>query len=174
MRVFLRAFEEADVENLVKWRNNTEVTKSLGGTNFFVSSIRETEWVKHSATHDTNDIRLAICLIENSKHIGNINLTSINWINRTAEFSIMIGDRQEWGKGFGKEATVLILNYAFFELNLNRIYLTVKMDNTSAYNLYKSIGFVQEGIQREAVYKNGKYNNMIMMSLLKYEYHAKI
>lgn len=174
MRVFLRAFEEADVENLVKWRNNTEVTNSLGGTNFFVSSIREKEWIKHSATHDRNDIRLAICLIENSKHIGNINLTTINWINRSAEFSIMIGDRQEWGKGFGKEATFLMLNYAFFELNLNRVYLTVKMDNTRAINLYKKLGFQQEGILRESLYKNGKYNDMIIMSILKGGYHAKI
>jgi RimJ/RimL family protein N-acetyltransferase len=169
MRIFLRAFEETDVENLVNWRNDPEITNNLGGSTFYVSTIREKEWVRTAATKDQNDIRLAICLIENKKHIGNINLTSINWINRSAEFSVFIGEKIEWSKGYATEAIKLMLNYAFFELNLHRVYLTVKSDNHKAIKLYKKLGFKQEGVLRESVYKNGIYHNMVSMSLLKTE-----
>lgn len=172
MRVYLRAFELNDLENLVNWRNDVKVTSHLGGNSFFVSSLRETEWIKNAVFNDDKNIRLAICLKENNQHIGNVNLTSINWINRNAEYSIMIGDINQWGKGIGNEATHLILKYAFEELNLNRIYLTVREDNINAIKLYSKIGFKHEGILRESLFKNNKYINMIMMSILKFEYYA--
>lgn len=172
MRVYLRALELSDVELLVKWRNDLDITSPIGGNTFFVSSLRETEWLKKSILNDEKNIRLAICLKENDKYIGNTNLTSINWINRTAEFSIFVGDKNQWGKGFGKEATILMLKYAFEELNLNRIYAFVREDNTKAINLDKKIGFVQEGILRKSIYKNNKYINQILFSILKEEFNG--
>lgn len=174
MRVYLRALEISDVDKLVKWRNDLEVTNSLGGNTFYVSSLRETEWVKNAILNDERNIKLAICLFENNQHIGNINLTSINWINRAAEYSIMIGAKDHWGKGYGNEASYLILKYAFEEVNLHRIYLTVREDNSKAINLYRKIGFKEEGILRESVFKNNKYVNMIFMSILKHEFNGKI
>jgi RimJ/RimL family protein N-acetyltransferase len=171
MKVYLRALELSDIENLVKWRNNLEITSSLGGNTVYVSKLRENEWIKNAILNDAEDIRLAICLKENDEYIGNVNLTSINWINRSAEYSIMIGEKDHWGKGLGKEATLLILKYAFEELNLNRIYLTVRNDNERARNLYKKIGFTQEGILRESIYKNNKYIDMFMMSILRDEFN---
>jgi RimJ/RimL family protein N-acetyltransferase len=169
-KVYLRALELEDLTQLVKWRNDTNVTELLGGNTFFVSKYRESEWIKSVILNDKNDIRLAICLNENNKHIGNANITAINWINRSGEFSILIGEKDMWGKGYGEEASKLTLKYAFQELNLNRIYLTVKENNVSAIKLYLKIGFVKEGILRENIYKNGVYTNMVMMSLLKSEY----
>jgi len=172
MKVYLRALEEADVENLVRWRNDREVTDSLGGSTFFVSSIREKDWVSHVVKNDRNDIRLAICLTETNKHIGNISLTSINWINRSAEYSIFIGEKEEWGKGYAGDASRLILDYGFKELNLHRIHLTVQIDNQRARKLYQGMGFTEEGVLRESVYKNGVYMDMISMSVLKSEYNG--
>jgi diamine N-acetyltransferase len=172
MKVYLRALELTDVEALVSWRNNPEITSSLGGNTFFVSMIRETEWIKNTLLNDSKEIRLAICLLENKEHIGNVNLTSINWINRSAEFSIMIGNKNQWGKGLGKEATILILKYGFEELNLNRIYLTVRNDNEKAIRLYREIGFTQEGILRNSIYKNNKYVDVVIMSILRNEFNG--
>ena len=172
MKVYLRALEESDVENLVRWRNDREVTDSLGGSTFFVSSIREKDWVSHVVKNDRNDIRLAICLADNNKHIGNISLTSINWINRSAVYSIFIGEKSEWGKGYAGEASRLILDYGFKELNLHRIHLTVKPDNLRAQKLYENMGFKKEGVLRESVYKNGAYVDMICMAVLKSEYNG--
>ena len=171
MKIYLRALELSDVELLVKWRNDEVVTSPLGGNSFYVSSIREIEWIKSAALNDKQNLRLAICLKENCMHIGNVNLTSINWINRSAEYSIMIGARDQWGKGFGKEATILILKYAFEELNLNRIFLTVRNDNEKAINLYKKLGFTQEGILRKSIYKNNKYIDMVVFSILRDEFN---
>ncbi|PKO98502.1 MAG: hypothetical protein CVU13_10110 [Bacteroidetes bacterium HGW-Bacteroidetes-8] len=174
MRIFLRALEETDADSLVLWRNNPEITNSLGGTNYYISKSREIEWIKRVTTNDKHDVRLAICLVENNKHIGNVSLTSINWVNRTAEFSIMIGDKNEWGKEYGKEASILILNYAFYELNLHRIFLTVRIDNEKAKKLYEEIGFNLEGVLKEAIYKNGLYIDMLMMAILKTDYNVKL
>lgn len=171
MKVFLRALELTDVEKLTEWRNNTEITSPLGGNTYFVSSLRETEWLKSVILNDNNNIRLAICLTENNLHIGNINITSINWINRSGEFSIMIGDKNQWSKGLGTEATRMMLRYAFAELNLHRIFLTVRFDNTHAIELYSKVGFKQEGVLRESLYKNNKYIDMILMSILKDEFN---
>lgn len=169
MRVYLRALELSDVEYLVKWRNDPEVTSSLGGNTFFVSVYREADWIKNAILNDTVNLRLSICLVENDLHIGIVNLTSISWINRSAEFSIMLGDKSQWGKGLGAEATKLMLKHAFEELNLHRVYLTVRNDNASAIKLYKKAGFKQEGIMRESVFKNNKYVTMNLMSILKNE-----
>jgi len=173
MRVYLRALELDDVKQLVKWRNDLEITSLLGGNTQFVSNYRESEWLKSILLNDKNDLRLAICLTENQLHIGNVNLTSINWVNRTAEFSIFIGEKSFWGKGLASEATRLVLKHGFFELNLNRIYLYVLESNKDAINLYKKVGFVQEGLLRDGVYKNNMLHNLIVMSILKNEYDGK-
>jgi RimJ/RimL family protein N-acetyltransferase len=169
-KVYLRAFEESDVESLVRWRNDLQVTNNLGGSSIFVSGLRERDWVFKAIKNDKNDIRLAICLSDLDKHIGNISLTSINWINRSAEYSIFIGEKEEWGKGYASDASRLILDYGFKELNLHRIHLTVKINNLRAIKLYENLGFIEEGVLRESVYKNGKYTDMMCMAILKSEY----
>jgi RimJ/RimL family protein N-acetyltransferase len=86
----------------------------------------------------------------------------------------MIGEKDTWGKGYGFEASILILKYAFHELNLNRIFLTVREDNINAIKLYKKVGFKEEGLLRQQVYNNNKYINMIIMSILKDEFLNEI
>lgn len=174
MKVYLRALEMSDLDTLVKWRNDPEITSPLGGNTFYVSKSREEQWLKDALLNDNSNIRLAICIKESNIHIGNVNLTSVNWINRSAEYSIMIGDKNQWGEGYAHEASVLILRHAFYEMNLNRVFLTVREDNQRAIRLYNKIGFVREGVLRESVYKNGKYVNMIIMSLLKDEFRGEI
>ena len=82
----------------------------------------------------------------------------------------MIGDKRNYDKGYGTEATKLMLNHAFNNLNLNRIYLKVLEDNPRAIKIYDKCGFKKEGVLRSAVYKNGSYKNLIIMSILKEEF----
>lgn len=171
--VFLRALEISDAERLVKWRNDSEITNLLGGNTFFVSIYRETEWLKKTMLDDSENLRLAICLNDKSNFIGLVNLTNINWINRNAEFSILIGEKFHWGKGYAKQAALLALNHAFKELNLHTIYLKVRTDNQKALDLYKKLGFVTEGVLRDVLYKNSKYISMIVMSILKNEFDER-
>ncbi len=96
-------------------------------------------------------------------------LTGINYINRTAESHIMIGDKSCWGKGYGGEALMEILTYGFNELGLNRIEARINADNTASLRLHQKIGYRREGVLREAIYKNGRYKDVIVMSILKEE-----
>ncbi|HHX69035.1 MAG TPA: GNAT family N-acetyltransferase [Gallicola sp.] len=169
-RIYLRAFELEDYKTLTKWRNDRDITKSLGGNYFFVSSEREKKWIENSIFNDEHNLRLAICLNENNEYIGNVNLTNLDWINRNAEFSIFIGEKKYWGKGYATESTKLILDFGFSQRNLYRIYLTVLEDNKSAIHIYNKLGFKTEGVLRKSLFKDNKYHNLIIMSILKEEF----
>ena len=82
----------------------------------------------------------------------------------------MIGDKATWGKGLGKKITRFVIDYGFSMLNLNRIQITVLKNNSRALNLYLSVGFREEGIMRQAQSKNGKYIDLVIMSILNEEY----
>ncbi len=93
MEVYLRAFEVDDYKRSVLWRNDREVKNTLGGNNYFVSSEREKKWIENALSNDRDTIRLAICKKEDDSYIGNVNLINIDWVNRSAEFSIFIFPR---------------------------------------------------------------------------------
>jgi RimJ/RimL family protein N-acetyltransferase len=116
------------------------------------------------------------CSILNEKEqvLGLVSLTNIDRMNQTALFHIMIGDSTHRDKGIGSYATNEILRHAFYDINLNRVELTVLESNNRAIALYEKLGFKKEGIKREAVYKNGKFVNMIFMAILKSEYKNEV
>lgn len=101
--------------------------------------------------------------------IGIISIIQIDQKNRNAECIIDIGEKDYWGKGYGREALIL-LDYAFLELNLHRISLRVFAFNERAVALYNRIGFKTEGISRQALYRNGKWHDIMHMGMLKQEY----
>lgn len=119
----------------------------------------------------SNTVRCAIIEALNEDDIlGLVSLTNIDFVNRSAEFHIMIGDKDSRGKGIGYFATTEILRHAFNNMNLNRIELGVLESNSRAIKLYEKVGFKREGIKRQSTYKNGKFVNMIMMGILKDEF----
>jgi RimJ/RimL family protein N-acetyltransferase len=107
------------------------------------------------------------------KHIGNCGLHNIDWKNRVTEVGIMIGEKEYQGKGYGTEAMELLLKYGFETVNLNRIQLHVYDFNIRAIKSYTKIGFIEEGRMRQAQFKNGKYCDMILMSMLHEEWLKK-
>ncbi len=171
MRVYLRALEYEDCDILYKWRNDPEVSKYLGGNVYFVSKAREKKWLDELILDDKENLRLGICIEKNRNYIGNVNLTKIEWINRKAEFSIFIGTKEERGKGYGKEATILMLHHGFTQMNLNKIYLYVNYDNVNAIKLYKTLGFKKEGELKDNIFKYGKYHTQFVMSIFATEFH---
>jgi RimJ/RimL family protein N-acetyltransferase len=168
-RVYLRALELDDSTVIVKWRNDRKITDPLGGNTFYVSGLREAEWVKNQILDDRRNVRLAIC-VSSGQLIGIVSLTQIDHLNQCAEFSIMIGEKTYWGKGFGRQATDMCLKHAFEELNLYRVYLSVRSDNETALAMYLKSGFVEEGTFRKSVFKNGERIDMKIMSILKEEF----
>lgn len=111
-----------------------------------------------------------IRLIETNKLIGTCQLHSIDPVSRAAELQIRLGEVGERGKGYGTEAIRLLLQFGFSDLNLNRIYLHVFSANTPAIRVYEKSGFIREGLLRQAVYIDGRYEDVILMGILRDEY----
>jgi diamine N-acetyltransferase len=104
--------------------------------------------------------------------IGNSSFFAFDWIARSAEVGIMIGDKTVWSQGYGTEVMTLLLRHGFETLNLNRVYLRVHADNKRAIRTYEKAGFVHEGCMRQAVYKSGQYGDLLYMSVLSEEWNA--
>lgn len=119
-----------------------------------------------------DDIVLAIEVREGSDwvHIGNIGLHRIDWVNRVAKLGIVIGERDYWGRGYGTEAVRTMLRYAFRELGLNRVELEVFAFNARALRCYEKTGFRREGVRRKALFRDGKYHDIILMGILREEF----
>lgn len=174
MQVYLRALEPEDYKISVKWRNDDEINSMIGGPKYFVSSEYEKKWVENKILGNSTDTALAVCLKENKKYIGNVYLTEIDWINRSGHCPILIGDKNEWGKGFATEARLLILKFAFYERGLERIFGYVLESNKASLRMSEKCGYQKEGLLRHSVYKNGKFQNQFILSILRSEFDKLI
>lgn len=137
MKVTIRPLVEEDAYTSVKWRNDPEVFKYTGNT--YKNEIKienELEWIR-KVTNNPSDYRCAILV--DDVYVGNIYLTDIK--DGKADYHIFIGDKNYWGKGVAKQASLLILDYAFNTLYLKEVCLRVRKENVSAYNLYRKLGF---------------------------------
>lgn len=169
-RVYLRALEPDDYKVSIKWRKDPETWKTLVGPRYFVSEAYEKKWVENKIFNSKNSLVLAICLKENEEYIGNVYLNDINWRNRSASSGKIIGEKKYRGKGLGTEATLLLLYHAFIELGLQRIESRQLTDNIASIRSLEKCGYKHEGVLRRAVYKNGKYRDINVMSILREEF----
>jgi len=168
----LRAIEREDIARCVRWLNDAEVIENLL-MNYPLSHMAEEKWFERQLEiPPTSGQVLAIETMVGDEwvHIGNCGLHEVEPVNNAAEFGIMIGEKEFWNKGLGREATKLILKHGFENLNLNRIYLYVFETNPRAIKAYEAAGFVKEGVLRQGVYKNGRYIDVILMSILHSEW----
>jgi len=145
------------------WMNNPEVYRYLEtGGDYKIEDLR-----KYLESVEANPFMLfwAIHLKENGKHIGNVKIDPINKRHGLGEYGIMMGDSDEWGKGYAKEASEIVINHCFRDLRLRKITLGVVEDNRAAVNLYKKLGFCTEGIYKDHGYYDGKLCNLIRMAI---------
>lgn len=167
--VTLRAIETKDLDLLTEMMNNPEVDAYVGSIHLPVSKESQLKWIE-SYKNDDKTIRLMIEL-SNGKTIGMIMLQNIDYINKTAELGIKTYAKfEDRMKNDTISAYKAIISYAFDELNLNCIYSRVVEDNIFALKLNKKFGFIQEGLLRDRLYCKGKYNNIIVSSILKKDY----
>lgn len=103
-----------------------------------------------------------------NKPVGYVIIAGLTNLNRNIEFRrVVISDK---GKGFGTETLKFVKKIAFEHLDAHRLWLDVRFNNHRAQHLYKSQGFIEEGILRECILYNGNYESLIVMSILKSEY----
>jgi len=168
--IYLRPLKDDDLKgNYISWLNDPEVCK-YNSHHTFPYTIEKAKAYISSVSGVPNMLVLAIVLNGQDRHIGNVSLQDINYINRSAEFAIVLGEKDCWGKGFSREAASLIVAHAFTSLNLNRVYCGTSSENIPMQKLAKYLGMKEEGRRRNAMFKNGIYTDIIEYGLLKQEY----
>lgn len=167
--VTLRSLEKHDLPQLNAWRNDPALMATLGANFMFIPQQVDDAWYDSYLASRDKALRLSI-LTPDQRYIGNVNLTSIHPINRSAELSIMIGDPSERGKGYGTQSVKAAVRHGFDDLALNRIYLQVLADNEAAIRTYQRCGFSDEGVKRQEVFKCGAFHDMRCMAILRSEF----
>jgi len=171
MRVYLRAFQLDDYRLINQWRNDEEVTRLTAGNRFYVPPERDKKWVEEKLYDDSKQIYWAICLKETGEMIGYTGITDINWINRTADLhALVIGDPKHRNLRNSTDAVYMVLKYVFDDLGLNRVFAFYLEEHQSSILLGRMMGFKQEGVSRDHVYKDGRYHNVVWFGLLRDEF----
>jgi RimJ/RimL family protein N-acetyltransferase len=165
----LRELIREDLPTLNGWRNDRELVDHLGASFAFVGPEVDTAWFNAYLNSRDRNVRLAI-LGDADELVGCVYLLGISWVHRSAEFAIMIGRKDYWNRGLGRQATQAVLDHAFRDLQLHRVWLHVNHDNPRARHVYERVGFRHEGTLRSALFKNGQYVDVDVMGILASEY----
>jgi len=167
----LRPLKKEDLDEIMRWINNLEVTKYLNSFLFPVSRMEEEKYLEKMMSKNNEQKNM---VIENKKshYIGQITLDHIDWKNRNAELGVVIGNKKNWGKGFGTEAIELLLEYGFHHMNLYNIYLWVFEYNKRGIRCYEKCGFKKDGALRKCHFFQGKFHNAFLMSILRDEFYS--
>ncbi len=173
-RLWFRAPEVADVPRVTTWINDPRVRKHLATRVFPFAQHAEEEWLKRANADPTQAVGDRVVLLFGphgaDAPIGSTGFHGLNWIARRAEWGILIGDPEHWNQGHGREVARRMLQYAFEELNLNRVELRVNAANPAGIKAYEAAGFVREGTLRQAAWVDGRHEDILMMSVLRQEW----
>ncbi len=166
--IYLRHWGKKDLKHIRKWANDPEI-RALTGEVTPMSQTSAEEFFE-KVQKDSNRLWFVVVLKENDRVIGEAGLLRMFHDWHTTDISIIIGEKDAWGKGYGTEAILLLLDYAFRCLNFHRVAIGVVGFNERAIRFWEKIGFKKEGIERDGYYYNHKYHDFVMMSILEDEY----
>ena len=171
--VNLRAGEMADLERNFRWMNDREVTRYLS-MRYPLSLAAEEVWMRATASKPMAfgvEVFFAIDT-KDGEHIGNISFHEMSPEHRKARLGVVIGDKAFWSKGYGTDAMLTFLRFAFDEMNFHRIDLTVDAENPRAIACYRKCGFVDEVRMRDVRFQKGAYGDGFVMGILRHEFYA--
>lgn len=170
-KVNLRAMEEADIPLFHRWFNDPEVTRFLDNVVPALSLAQERALVQR--LQEQKDSRNYTITLKDGTPIGSCALRNFDWITRSCEAGITIGEKDYWGKGYGGEALEVLQRIAFESLNLHKVWLTCAEYNERGLRAYQRIGFREEGRLRDARFIDGRYYDTVIMGVLENEWRAK-
>ncbi len=170
-RLRLAAPCPADADIFAQWSQDADYLRLLDDDPIAPQSPAAFNF--SGTTPDPNSAYLHIRTLDTDQLIGFVALFNIKWRNQSAEMAIGIGDPTLRGLGYGHEALDLLLAYAFHELALYRVGLTVMDYNVAAIHAYERVGFVREGVQRGAIWRAGKRYDLVCYGILRDEWLAR-
>jgi len=165
----LTAKRDGDAEIIAKWDEDPDYLRNVDTD---IARPRQQQSFENEGNPSPNSFYFRLRTIEDDRLIGFVVIHNIEWNNRAGVLAIGIGDTKDRNKGYGSDALKLILRYAFHELNLNRVGLDVIEYNHGGIRAYQKAGFQIEGRMREAVHRDGKIHDRIMMGILRSEWEG--
>ena len=167
-KTILRPIAASHLPRFVRWLRDDDVRKGLSGNPKGPTLKQEKAWFAGLPKKKKSEKHFAIDT-KDGLHIGSASLR-LDVTHKRAEIGILIGDKQAWGRGYGKEVMVLLMRYGFEKLKLHRIELGVYAYNTRAIALYKKLGFKLEGKKRDFILWKGKFYDELLMGMLAKEW----
>lgn len=171
-KIYLSPLTKEDITaDYIHWLNDKEVCAGNSHATFPNNYMKTLSYVE-SVSNSTKDLVFAVRWKKNDLHIGNASFQDINLKNRSAEMAIILGNKNYWNKGISTEILSLFIEYGFDTLNLHRITTGTPVTNKGAIRICEKNGMQKEGLLREVLFKNGKYLDVVIFSILSREYKA--
>jgi RimJ/RimL family protein N-acetyltransferase len=170
--VCLTPLNAADAPTIARWQLDNDYLRHLDANAAFPKNESQiTEWMR-DGQRGREQFLFGIRTQFNDELIGFLELGEVMWTHRSTWIGLGIGERDQRGKGYGYEAMTLALDFAFQELNLHRVQLTVFGYNEVAIRLYEKLGFTREGVYREFLERDGQRYDMYVYGILRREWMA--
>ncbi|KPV42945.1 GNAT family N-acetyltransferase [Alicyclobacillus ferrooxydans] len=170
--IYLDAMQESDLQIVTSWYGASDFLRHLDAIPAAPQSPEKIrDWYKNRINQQ-NGFLFAVRHQDDDRLLGYVELDSILWSHQVSWLVIAIGEESDRGKGYGRDALNTLLRFAFDELNLRRIQLTVFAYNKGAVHLYESLGFLREGTFRKFLHRDGDYHDMYLYGLLRQEWQA--
>lgn len=165
-KVMLRAYKKEDIEKACEFMNDFDTRRLMTPAVPFPFMLeQEAKWYE-SLLNNKDSYNFAIEDIESKKYIGGCGVNHIDWTNRIATVGIFIGEKDFRDKGYGTDAMKALIRFIFEQMNVNKIKLNVFSFNPRAKRCYEKCGFVLEGTLRQELFRDGKYHDEYVMSIL--------
>ena len=171
-KVILRAIQRGDLPRLCEFNNDLAVELAGGGDPPMPQSLErlQAEFDQEAAKGGRDGASFAI--EADGVLIGQCGLRPIIEADRTSELGITIGDQAYWGRGYGRDAVRVLLEYAFRYRNVRKVWLRVWGNNKRGIRSYLAVGFVEEGRLRRHVWSAGEYVDLVYMGILRDEWQS--
>ena len=173
IRIRLTALTPADLPTMVCWYEDAGFLRLYDARPARPKSEAELARWLEELQKDKHTFAFAVRPLDGDDLIGYVEIDGIIWPHGVCGFSVAIGDRANWGKGYGYEAARLALAFAFDELNLHRVTATVFSNNERSIALFEKLGFRREGVYREFLQRDGRRYDMYLYGLLRPEWEAQ-
>lgn len=173
--VRLRCYEPEDIDKLYEdFQRNSEIGRRSFEVEWPLSKAQMLRNIEQGSTSipETDNRPLAIETIKR-RLVGGVAVYNTNRKNGTFDIGISISDEREWGKGYAKEAMLLMIRYMFHELRYQKCNIGIKAFNERAIKFHRKLGFRDEGRRRFDYFSNGQFHDTVLMGLTRVEYDTK-
>lgn len=167
-KVILRALDNSDLMRSLDFSNDYDTMRGATSGLLLPSTVDdEARLFSAQSRQNRGEYQFAVETRDTHAFIGRCGFINVDWKNRSAEITVLIGDGALRGKGYGTDAVRTLLRFGFDEMNLHKASAQVFTFNEAALRCYEKCGFVREGLLREEVYRDGRYQDVAVLGLIR-------